>query len=140
MALSLSLSLPLSLSITFCCNNLSFLRSLCYRPCILIFDSLADYSGMTHVIGHLRQYLRIEYKTKYGEDRDFSENVVKGSVPSVPQQSNLTDCGLFVLQYAESFFHVSYTQFYALLLSRWSIVRIIFLSLAIFKIFLKNPV
>ena len=38
------------------------------------------------------------------EDRDFNKDNFKGACPKVPQQPNFSDCGLFALQYAESFF------------------------------------
>ncbi len=76
------------------------------RPCILIFDSLSG-ASRARIIATLRDYLRIEYKVKHQEDRDFSKHVVKGACPRVPQQNNYTDCGLFVLQYVETFFEVS---------------------------------
>lgn len=57
----------------------------------------------------------MEYKVKHGEDRDFSKNVVRGAVPKVPQQDNFTDCGLYVLQYVETFFKVSTSAPFALI-------------------------
>jgi len=81
--------------------------SLLYRPCILIFDSLAKVDG-TEIFATIRDYLHEEYKVKHqGQLRDFTEFSVKESYPIVPQQTNCTDCGLFVLQYAESFFKVN---------------------------------
>lgn len=56
------------------------------------------------VVATLRDYLKVEYKKKFGQDREFSKDIVKGAVPKVPQQNNFTDCGLYVLQYVESFF------------------------------------
>jgi Ulp1 family protease len=76
-----------------------------FRPCILIFDSLAGVSR-SHVVATLWDYLRIEYTVKEGKDREFNEDTIKGSTPRVPQQTNFTDCGVYVLQYVESFFQV----------------------------------
>ncbi|XP_066991207.2 uncharacterized protein [Anabrus simplex] len=73
------------------------------QPCILIFDSLAG-ASRTRVVATLRDYLRIEYKVKEGKERDFSKDTIKGASPKVPQQTNFTDCGLYLLQYVESFF------------------------------------
>ncbi|KAJ9576151.1 hypothetical protein L9F63_006973, partial [Diploptera punctata] len=73
------------------------------QPCILIFDSLAG-ASRTRVVATLRDYLRIEYKVKEGKEREFSKDTIKGSTPKVPQQTNFTDCGVYVLQYVESFF------------------------------------
>lgn len=55
----------------------------------------------------LRDYLRIEYRAKMKCDRTFNKDTIKGGTPAVPQQNNFYDCGLFVLQYVESFFQVS---------------------------------
>jgi Ulp1 family protease len=57
-------------------------------------------------VATLRDYLRIEYKVKEGKDREFNKDTIKGSTPRVPQQTNFTDCGVYVLQYVESFFQV----------------------------------
>jgi sentrin-specific protease 7 len=80
------------------------------RPCILIFDSLAG-ASRSRVVATLRDYLRIEYKVKEGKDREFNKDTIKGSTPRVPQQTNFTDCGLYVLQYVENFFQVMLSKF-----------------------------
>ncbi|XP_063983794.1 uncharacterized protein LOC135165921 [Diachasmimorpha longicaudata] len=72
-------------------------------PCILIFDSLAG-PGRARVVATLRDYLSCEYQAKMGKEKIFSRDTIKGACPKVPQQSNFTDCGLYVLQYVESFF------------------------------------
>lgn len=41
-----------------------------------------------------------------GNEKVFSKDTIKGASLKVPQQSNFTDCGLYVLQYVESFFKV----------------------------------
>ena len=72
------------------------------RPCILIFDSLQ--TGLrSRVVATLREYLQCEYKAKMKEDREFTIHNFKGASPKVPQQPNFSDCGLFALQYVESF-------------------------------------
>ncbi|XP_025163785.1 uncharacterized protein LOC105182689 isoform X2 [Harpegnathos saltator] len=72
-------------------------------PCILIFDSLAG-ASRARVVATLRDYLSCEYLAKLGEEQTFSKDTIKGACPKIPQQSNFTDCGLYVLQYVESFF------------------------------------
>ncbi|XP_011307387.1 uncharacterized protein [Fopius arisanus] len=72
-------------------------------PCILIFDSLAG-PGRARVVATLRDYLSCEYQAKMGKEKIFSRDTIKGACPKVPQQSNFTDCGLYVLQYVEAFF------------------------------------
>lgn len=93
----------------FLSSSIFFLR---HRPCILVFDSLAG-ASRARIIATLRDYLRVEYKAKHNEERDFSKLVVKGACPRVPQQNNYTDCGLFVLQYVESFFEVCISFYHA---------------------------
>ncbi|XP_043519425.1 uncharacterized protein LOC122533609 isoform X2 [Frieseomelitta varia] len=72
-------------------------------PCILIFDSLAG-ASRARVVATLRDYLSCEYVAKMGNEKLFSKDTIKGASLKVPQQSNFTDCGLYVLQYVESFF------------------------------------
>lgn len=76
-----------------------------FRPCILIFDSLAG-ASRTKVVATLRDYLKCEYKAKEGKEKEFTKDTIKGAMPKVPQQNNFTDCGIYLLQYVESFFQV----------------------------------
>ncbi|XP_015187662.1 PREDICTED: uncharacterized protein LOC107072337 isoform X2 [Polistes dominula] len=79
-------------------------------PCILIFDSLAG-ASRCRVVATLRDYLSCEYVAKMGIEKTFSKDTIKGASPKVPQQSNFTDCGLYVLQYVESFFKDPITNY-----------------------------
>ncbi|XP_043472119.1 uncharacterized protein LOC122504870 isoform X2 [Leptopilina heterotoma] len=72
-------------------------------PCILIFDSLAG-ASRCRVVATLRDYLFCEHIAKMGSEKVFSKDTIKGASPKVPQQSNFIDCGVYVLQYVESFF------------------------------------
>ncbi|XP_043260868.1 uncharacterized protein LOC122402282 [Colletes gigas] len=83
--------------------NLSQENSIVKVPCILIFDSLAG-ASRARVVATLRDYLSCEYVAKIGSEKVFSKDTIKGASLKVPQQSNFTDCGLYVLQYVESFF------------------------------------
>ncbi|KAJ7404167.1 Sentrin-specific protease 6 [Willisornis vidua] len=51
-----------------------------------------------------KQYLEVEWEVRKGSKRSFSKDVMKGSNPKVPQQNNFSDCGVYILQYVESFF------------------------------------
>ena len=53
-----------------------------------------------------REYLTLEYKEKYGEEKKFTPENMPGSAPCVQQQPNFTDCGIFLLQFVESFFRL----------------------------------
>lgn len=79
-----------------------------FRPCILIFDSLAG-ASRSRVVATLRDYLTCEYKVKMAQEKIYDRDSIKGACPKVPQQNNFTDCGLYVLQYVEQFFNVSST-------------------------------
>ncbi|XP_036438246.1 sentrin-specific protease 6 isoform X1 [Colossoma macropomum] len=77
--------------------------TICKQPCILIMDSLRGPARST-VVKTLREYLEVEWEVKKGSRRSFGKDVMKGSSPRVPQQDNFSDCGVYVLQYVESFF------------------------------------
>ncbi|XP_060518114.1 uncharacterized protein LOC132696950 [Cylas formicarius] len=81
------------------------------QPCILIFDSLAGPSR-SRVVATLRDYLTVEYKNKIGEERIYNKDSIKGSVVKVPQQTNFTDCGLYLLQFVEHFFKSPIQDYY----------------------------
>ncbi|RZF40329.1 hypothetical protein LSTR_LSTR006938 [Laodelphax striatellus] len=81
------------------------------QPCILIFDSLAT-ASRAKVVATLRDYLKVEYKVKHGVERQFTKEYMKGASPKVPQQTNYTDCGLYVLQYVEAFFEAPITDYH----------------------------
>uniref|UniRef100_A0ACB8GEI9 Uncharacterized protein n=1 Tax=Sphaerodactylus townsendi TaxID=933632 RepID=A0ACB8GEI9_9SAUR len=77
--------------------------TICKQPCILLMDSLRGPSR-SNVVRTLREYLEVEWEVKKGTKKSFSKDVMKGSNPKVPQQNNFSDCGVYVLQYVESFF------------------------------------
>lgn len=77
--------------------------NICKQPCILLMDSLRGPSR-SNVVKILREYLEVEWEVKKGSKRSFSKDFMKGSNPKVPQQNNFSDCGVYVLQYVESFF------------------------------------
>ena len=85
------------------------------QPCILTFDSLSDgdNKALTHQI--LREYLTCEWKAKMVptglEERIFTRDNMVGSYPKVQQQPNSTDCGVYLLQYVESFFKDPYAEY-----------------------------
>ncbi|XP_015210480.1 sentrin-specific protease 6 isoform X2 [Lepisosteus oculatus] len=77
--------------------------TICKQPCILIMDSLRGPTRST-VVKTLREYLEVEWEVRKGNKRSFGKDVMKGSSPRVPQQDNFSDCGVYILQYVESFF------------------------------------
>ncbi|XP_020641544.1 sentrin-specific protease 6 isoform X7 [Pogona vitticeps] len=84
--------------------------TICKQPCILLMDSLRGPSR-SNVVKTLREYLEVEWRVKKGSKRHFSKDVMKGSNPKVPQQNNFSDCGVYVLQYVESFFETPIVSF-----------------------------
>ncbi|KPP79531.1 hypothetical protein Z043_100883, partial [Scleropages formosus] len=48
-------------------------------------------------------YLEVEWEVRRGTPRDFTPETMSGSHCNVPLQDNSSDCGLYLLQYAESF-------------------------------------
>ncbi|XP_042602216.1 sentrin-specific protease 6-like isoform X2 [Cyprinus carpio] len=85
--------------------------TICKQPCILIMDSLRGPTRST-VVKTLREYLEVEWEVKKGSKRSFGKYVMKGSSPRVPQQDNFSDCGVYVLQYVESFFEKPLPSFH----------------------------
>uniref|UniRef100_A0A8C3FWZ2 SUMO specific peptidase 6a n=1 Tax=Cyclopterus lumpus TaxID=8103 RepID=A0A8C3FWZ2_CYCLU len=93
--------------------------NLCKQPCILTMDSLRGPARST-VVKTLREYLEVEWEVRKGTRRSFGKDVMKGSSPRVPQQDNFSDCGVYVLQYVESFFENPIPSFHLPVnLSEW---------------------
>ncbi|XP_034143708.1 sentrin-specific protease 6 isoform X3 [Esox lucius] len=84
-------------------SALSSTPNICKQPCILIMDSLRG-PTRSSVVKTLREYLEVEWEVKKGNKRGFGKDQMKGSSPRVPQQDNFSDCGVYILQYVESFF------------------------------------
>lgn len=72
-------------------------------PFILIFDSIHGQSR-SNVANNLRDYLTCEYQAKVSHHVVINKDHIKAFCPEVPRQNNLTDCGLYLLQYVEQFF------------------------------------
>ncbi|KAM9320043.1 sentrin-specific protease 7 [Gastrophryne carolinensis] len=83
-------------------QGLKHAGKVCKRPCILIFDSLKT-GTVQSTVKVLREYLNVEYRVKQKTEREFSRSSMRDLHPKVPKQNNSTDCGLYLLQYVESF-------------------------------------
>ena len=80
-------------------------------PCIIIFDSLQTRSR-ARVVATIREYLELEYQSKMeGKTRKFNVQTLPTDCPMVPQQDNSSDCGVYLLQYIESFFRNRFKNF-----------------------------
>ncbi|XP_061648552.1 sentrin-specific protease 7 isoform X2 [Phyllopteryx taeniolatus] len=89
------------------------------RPCILIMDSL-KLSLHERIFKVLREYLQSEWEARRGSSRDFGPDQMKSSHCQVPLQDNSSDCGLYLLQYVESFLKDPVVHFdLPLHLQRW---------------------
>uniref|UniRef100_A0A8R1TIT7 ULP_PROTEASE domain-containing protein n=1 Tax=Onchocerca volvulus TaxID=6282 RepID=A0A8R1TIT7_ONCVO len=80
------------------------------KTCIILLDSLTDATDVKRklTVPLLREYLVCEYedkrKLKDGDTKYFAKDLIEKVVPfPVPQQRNYTDCGLFLLKFAECF-------------------------------------
>ncbi len=78
-------------------------------PAIIIFDSLRA-GPKNRVAATLREFLQLEYDHKKplpvgsSARKIFNLDTIPTIEAAVPQQPNYFDCGLFILQYIESFF------------------------------------
>ena len=87
------------------------------KACILIFDSLEI--KRLGVINNLKCYMKAEWEARYKSISEYSCDMI-GHHPKLPVQPNSSDCGLFVLQYAESFFKKPIRDFsFPLKLDNW---------------------
>ncbi|KAJ8253169.1 hypothetical protein GJAV_G00209870 [Gymnothorax javanicus] len=77
-------------------------ETVCKRPCILVMNSL-KLSYHERVLKLLREYLQVEWEVRRKTPREFTPEQMKGSQCKVPLQDNSSDCGLYLLQYVESF-------------------------------------
>ncbi|NXN40666.1 SENP7 protease, partial [Rhinoptilus africanus] len=78
-------------------------RQICKRPCILILDSLKA-GSVQKTVQVLREYLEAEWEAKRKTHREFNKSTMIDLCPRVPKQDNSSDCGVYLLQYVESFF------------------------------------
>ncbi|KAM9703359.1 LOW QUALITY PROTEIN: sentrin-specific protease 6 [Menidia menidia] len=100
-------------------SSLAPRATICKQPCILVMDSLRGPARST-VVKTLREYLEVEWEVRKGSQRSFGKDVMRGSSPRVPQQDNFSDCGVYVLQYVESFFENPIPSFHLpVSLSEW---------------------
>lgn len=74
------------------------------RAYILILDSLrGGLCGRSRIMTTLREYLTEEWKAKKRSQLSFCYGNMHGYTPRTPQQGNYSDCGVYLLQYVESF-------------------------------------
>ncbi|RMC11914.1 hypothetical protein DUI87_11041 [Hirundo rustica rustica] len=67
-----------------------------------------------------KRYLEVEWEAKRKTHREFSKSTMIDLCPKVPKQDNSSDCGVYLLQYVESFFQNPIVNFeQALHLENW---------------------
>ena len=85
------------------------------KPVILVLDSIGSSRGGT--VRVLKDYLREEARTKRG-GMEFDDGQIQGINAKVPQQSNYSDCGLFLLGYVAKFLEDDPREFIANIIAR----------------------
>ena len=85
------------------------------KPVILVLDSLGASRGGT--VRVLKDYLREEARTKRG-GMEFDDGQIQGINAKAPQQSNYSDCGLFLLGYVAKFLEDDPREFIASIIAR----------------------
>nr|XP_032660397.1 sentrin-specific protease 7 isoform X5 [Chelonoidis abingdonii] len=101
------------------------LKKVCKRPCILILDSLKA-GSLQNTVQILREYLEIEWEAKRKTYREFSKSTMLDFCPRVPKQDNSSDCGVYLLQYVETFFQDPVVNFeLPMHLERWFPRRVV---------------
>ncbi|XP_061484154.1 sentrin-specific protease 7 isoform X2 [Rhineura floridana] len=94
-------------------------KKVCKRPCILILDSLKA-SSVQNTVQVLREYLEAEWEAKRKTCREFNKSTMVDFCPRVPKQDNNSDCGVYLLQYVETFFQNPIVNFeLPMHLERW---------------------
>ncbi|KAF7251135.1 Sentrin-specific protease 7 [Varanus komodoensis] len=67
-----------------------------------------------------KRYLEAEWEAKRKTPREFSKSTVLDFCPRVPKQDNSSDCGVYLLQYVETFFQNPIVNFeLPMHLERW---------------------
>lgn len=73
--------------------------------CVLIFDSVKGSSARrATTMRHIKDFLHSEWDAKYKDQMQFIKSSIITNSVKCPQQSNATDCGLFLLEFMERFF------------------------------------
>ncbi|PSN74368.1 hypothetical protein BS50DRAFT_627702 [Corynespora cassiicola Philippines] len=74
-----------------------------HEPVIIILDSLAS-SLRSKAVRVLKDYIHEEGKAKRGMEANITQNGFYAKEAQIPTQTNFSDCGVYVLGYAQKFF------------------------------------
>lgn len=73
------------------------------EPTIIILDSLGG-GARSQAVRALKDYIREEGKKKHDLEADITQNAFYAKTSQIPMQNNFSDCGVFLLGYAQKFF------------------------------------
>lgn len=71
----------------------------------MIFNSIENF-GCQNIASTMLQFLNAEHALIFGSNLFYNRDKIDIVHMVVPQQQNSVDCGLYLLQYAETFFKV----------------------------------
>lgn len=79
--------------------------------CFIVFDHTYYWTlrERSWNVTSSRRYLQVEWEVRKGSTRAFTSESISRSLCRVPLQDNSSDCGLYLLQYVESFLQVLQT-------------------------------
>lgn len=70
-------------------KTLKFIYFFTHRPCILIMDSLNNSINKSKVTQIIREYLTVEYWTKFKQEKTFTCATMKSINLDLPKQTDL---------------------------------------------------
>jgi sentrin-specific protease 7 len=73
------------------------------EPIIVVLDSLGG-GARSPAVRALKEYIRAEGQEKRGMDAKITQHACYAKVGQIPQQQNYSDCGVYLLGYAQKFF------------------------------------
>lgn len=80
--------------------------SKCFSIFVKLLHNSKEISTRVTLLFDDLRYLEVEWEVKRKTHREFSKTNMVDLCPKVPKQDNSSDCGVYLLQYVESFFKV----------------------------------
>lgn len=74
-----------------------------HEPTIIILDSLGG-GARSQAVRALKDYIREEGREKRGMEANITQNAYYAKNGQIPMQDNFSDCGVYLLGYAQKFF------------------------------------
>ena len=66
---------------------------------MVVLDSMGGKQKLA--VTKILLYLHSEWKSKMSKECEFSPEEIRVLRPKIPEQKNLTDCGVYLLEYME---------------------------------------